>query len=445
MEKMASRPFFRNLFQCLFLGIIIFAFTVAVQHHGNTFISGVLKPLSIESVETFFYTSILTLMIHGAQNFILAMGWLWLSYRIGRCAPSAAPLISVVVPPLGIALTWSLLPRFNPNLSYFSPIHIMILLLMILLIQLLLLEVENWLDRTFVLLLWVFSFQSLELLPSFSAFSQQGPFAPHVQEYSLISMAGLALFFSFITGAVSSTWLLGRYSVWLKLLRQSWGESSFRHQGEDDQLKGISMIDLRSLAHDFKNPLSVIKGIASMQRDETNSEESKLMLRAVEYMEQMILEMLQEEERSPVNVGAFFDTLEQHLRPFPWGEEVTLSLDPDAKEQGISANEIRLTRAFLNIIDNAWRANRTTETHGISLTARHSSNFLEVEITDNCPGYTDSSARPGRSKWGSTGWGLAFARRIVGLHNGTLLILPRADRKHGTTVLITLPLLPRSS
>ena len=164
------------------------------------------------------------------------------------------------------------------------------------------------------------------------------------------------------------------------------------------------------------------------------------MLKAANYMERMIGEILHEDERRAVQAGPFFENLEQHIRPFPWGEHVEITLAPGVEELSLTLNEIHFTRVLYNILDNAWRANRTAGALDIAFRVERNGRFLEIEIVDNGPGYTDRGPHYRKSGWGSTGLGLAFARKIVAAHGGRLTLSKRRDGKSGACALVELPL-----
>ena len=163
------------------------------------------------------------------------------------------------------------------------------------------------------------------------------------------------------------------------------------------------------------------------------------MLKAANYMERMIGEILHEDQRYIVQVEPFFNSLKKHIRPFPWGGHVSITIAPDAAQLLLSLNEIRFIRALLNILDNAWRANLVAGTKDVALRARHRGEYLEIEILDNGPG-PNYVSNPRKSGWGSTGLGLAFTRQVVIAHRGNLMLTRRADNANGTRVLISLPL-----
>ena len=113
------------------------------------------------------------------------------------------------------------------------------------------------------------------------------------------------------------------------------------------------MVDVNHLAHDLKNPIAAIKGTALLLQKGDSAEKGTLILRAAEFMENMVRELLSEDEKHALKVSELCDTIDRQIRPFPWGKDVALTLDPEAEEVSIPANRMRLLRAVFNILDNA--------------------------------------------------------------------------------------------
>lgn len=425
----------------LFSGFWVLAAALGSLYYGNAFIAHILGSQEQGIGSAVFLLSITRMLVHGTQNLLLLSGWHMIARGVAQRFPRVEDSVTILLPPSGLVVSFYLLFFVAPKLRLMFPVHVAILFLLMVLFQLLMLRVEDGLDRYAALLLWIFSFQSLELFSSFSEASGNIP----AQDTTALGMAGTALFFSFLTGAVSSTWLISRYSTRVSLLRQTWTKSELRSAPEDTGLKAVTMVDVNNLAHDLKNPIAAIKGTAAMLHKSTPSEKSALILKAAEYMDNMVRELLMEDERNAVKVLDLCATIDRHIRPFPWGKDVTITIHPAAEALSISANKIRLLRAVFNVLDNAWRANETTGARGIELQVRRNADYLELDILDNGPGYRAERAQSAKSGWGSTGLGLAFTRRVISLHGGSLLIADRVDRKRGTRVLISLPILSKPS
>ncbi|MDR1873677.1 MAG: HAMP domain-containing histidine kinase [Synergistaceae bacterium] len=434
----------RGALKCILAGFSVLLLGLAVLYYGNLYVTYIIARLSNRDFGPMLFGTTFSVLVHGVQVLLLLLAWDLIGKGAGSYFGRAEVFVSITFSVVGIWLSWVVFPLIHPFFSYTFPLRIYIVLLLLALLELLTLQVENWVDKGAAMLLWVYSFQSLELLPVFPTKSKalsslfEGMYHTS-EEVAIASMAGMALFLSFMAGAMTSTWLLARYSIRLGQVRQLWQYAPRRKSEREEGLREVNMVDMRSLVHDLRNPLAAIKGMALLlhQGEGEEKEKAEVTLRAANYMERMINEILYEDRRNPVVVEKFFDSLEQHIRPFPWGEYVAVTVSPDARQATLSLNEIRFMRAILNVLDNAWRANRMTGARDIDLFVRLNARFVEIEILDHGPGYTPLSQKSG---WGSTGLGLAFTRKVVIAHNGTLLLSQRTDGTNGASVLITIPL-----
>ena len=106
-------------------------------------------------------------------------------------------------------------------------------------------------------------------------------------------------------------------------------------------------------------------------------------------------------------------------------------------------------KVISNLLSNAIKY---VETDGeIAVVLRQSGNNVVITVTDNGPGideeqlkrvferFYQSSARPKSGQIGY-GIGLNLAYKVTRLHGGTLTAANRADREHGTTMTVKLPL-----
>ena len=445
----------RGAFKSIVLGFVLMLTGTAALYYGNIFIENYSEHLESNSFPPMLVVTTFSVLIHGLQMLLLFLAWISISRGISRYFGRAEIAVRLLVSSAGIWATWVVFPLLSKPLVYSFPLNLYMTLLLVVLFEILTQHVDNWLDRSAAMMLWVYSFQCLEMLPTFMEDGRatsalfKGMFRTN-EEIAIASMAGSSLFLSFMAGAVISTWVLASYSTKLSQVRRSWSEELGDTKGDEDEgLRKVSMVDMRNLVHDLKNPLAAVKGMAFLLRDSKNScdaasEKVDIMLNATNYMERMIGEILHEEQLHEVQVEPFFDRLRSRIRPFPWGYDVTVSIDPNARQESVALNEIRFTRALLNVLDNAWRANRTAGTRGIELHVRRNDAFLEIEILDNGPGIGQSSAAPRsvhhKSGWGSTGLGLAFSRKVVAAHGGNLLLSQRRDAPNGASVMISLPL-----
>jgi signal transduction histidine kinase len=436
----------RGSFKYMISGLLTLVVGMILLYGGNRYIEYLSARLTERSFEIAICGAAFCIFVHGCQVFSLILGWTMIGQGAGAYSKRWGVCVNIAVSSAGMLATWKVLPMFSEYLRVASLLDVVFVAMLNALFQLATLNIEKGVDKGVAMLLWVCSFQSLELLPTFPSYRSSFPIpffesGYYSQKETVVAvLTGTTLFLSFTMGAALSTWVLAKYSIRLTQVRRLWGYTSLQaHEGEE--LRHVSMVDMRNLVHDLKNPLAAVKGMAMMLHTEMGGsgapQKTEVMLKAISYMEHMIAEILHEEQREMMPVEPFFEHFEQNIRPFPWGKEVILSVDPDARGSRFSINKIRLMRALFDILDNAWRANRMTGTKGLGLCVRLNARFLEIEVLDNGPGYVPRRSTQ-RSGWGSTGLGLAFARRVVAAHGGELVIAPRANA-NGASVLISLP------
>lgn len=435
----------RGAFKRILLGFFFLLIAAVLLYHGNAYIAFVVTKLQGRDFGPMLFGSVCSMLVHGTQVLSLLMAWVLIGKGVGYYFSSAPLAVNILFSSVGIWLSWVVPPLFFSGLSYTFPLNIYMVILSVALFQILTLYIENWIDKGTAMLLWVYSFQSLELLPSFPTDTEalsnlfRSMYRTN-EEAAVASMAGTALSLSFMAGALISTWLLARYSIRLGQVRQYWEKPLLNKKEPEDSIAEVNMVDIRTLVHDLKNPLAAIKGMSMMLCEGENAEKAEIMLKAANYMERMIGEILREDQRSPIEVSYLIDNLERHVRPFPWAEHLSVTVAPEAEKAILSVNEIRMIRALLNILDNAWRANRVAGTKAIELRVRLNSRYLEIEIMDNGPGYGTLSNAYLKSGWGSTGLGLAFVRKVVLSHGGNILLSQRTDSPNGTSALISMPI-----
>jgi signal transduction histidine kinase len=209
------------------------------------------------------------------------------------------------------------------------------------------------------------------------------------------------------------------------------------------------------LAHDFRNPMTVIRGYAeSLLEGEIPPdgvrERAELIVQMVDRLERMTAETLDFAKgsgrlaRRRVDVGMFLETLAASLEQELPGLEVVRELRlPAGTVAGLDTD--KLARALGNVAANARDAMRG---HGrlslaASLASDESGPRLELLLGDEGPGVVPEVRERlfepfvTLGKKGGTGLGLVVARRFVEDHGGTIELLPRQP---GAWFRILLPL-----
>ena len=103
-------------------------------------------------------------------------------------------------------------------------------------------------------------------------------------------------------------------------------------------------------------------------------------------------------------------------------------------------SRIRLTRALINLINNAWSAVDQEKGH-IRILVEEEEGRIRFRVEDDGIGIPKEDLEKvwdlGYSGRGSTGLGLAFTRQVVENHGGSVSIT--SENRQGTVAVIELP------
>ncbi len=204
----------------------------------------------------------------------------------------------------------------------------------------------------------------------------------------------------------------------LRLLRTRERElNHLRHQ----QLQARFFQEVQFLVHDLKRPLTVVVGLADLlglSKDPATVSHSRAILSAAEQIDQMISEIRDPSRMRRLTVEELLLFTLAQVRPMAWGKLVTLDLEPSLAGLSLRGNLIRLSRALVNLLDNAHNATGGRQNPLIRIGAHRRGNGVALTVEDNGPGFILPRNSQG-SSWGSTGLGLAFVRSAVQAASGT--------------------------
>jgi two-component system, NtrC family, nitrogen regulation sensor histidine kinase NtrY len=213
----------------------------------------------------------------------------------------------------------------------------------------------------------------------------------------------------------------------------------------------------RQVAHDIKNPLTPIQLSAEHLRRVHQDRGQPLspvldtcvdtILTQVRLLRQIASEF-SSFGSSPIarpTSTAIADLLHEVVDPYVVGvrDRVTIELDVAAGLPPVMVDRMLLSRAVINVLENALHAMPGGGT--LTVSARRAGERLVLAIADTGVGMdAEASARIFEpyfsTKASGTGLGLSIARRNVEMHGGTITVA--STRGVGTTVTIELPFRP---
>ena len=207
--------------------------------------------------------------------------------------------------------------------------------------------------------------------------------------------------------------------------------------------------ELQHLVHDLKSPLTAIQTLAGVLQykctrpeQETEREYLRRIESSVEYMSNMISEILYEDRRLPIRVGKLLDMVLAQISPAGYAGAVRV--DNRAEDAVIRVNSLRFVRALINLVENAYHARRDDEIQIIihaHLESGEGDERVRITVSDNGKGISPEELERvwerGVSIRGSSGLGLSFVRDVVERSEGEIQI--QSALNQGTQVTILLP------
>ncbi|MGQ9701389.1 MAG: sensor histidine kinase [bacterium] len=194
------------------------------------------------------------------------------------------------------------------------------------------------------------------------------------------------------------------------------------------------------IAHEFRNSLATITGLARLiQKGKKNPEE---ILKECNIMESLISNLL--EYARPVKLikseFVLSDLLTEAIKKVEIPTNITM--ESEYRYSGkIYADYELLLSAMINIIKNSVEA--ITTNGKIKITTMNEMDIVIISISDTGKGIPEENLKNIFSpfytnKKGGTGLGLAFVKKVIELHNGTITVNSRINQ--GTEFNIRLPI-----
>ncbi len=207
------------------------------------------------------------------------------------------------------------------------------------------------------------------------------------------------------------------------------------------------------VAHDLRNPLSVIKNVVYFLRISVlgikDTQMGSLMLKNLNLINteiaranKIITDLLEfSRERTPrlieVNLNA---VVEETLKNYSFPENIKLNLQLSPNSLVVKGDDVQLLHCFINIISNAVEA--MPDGGELTIITKKNSSYGEVEFKDTGPGIPKEDL--GRifqpffsTKARGIGLGLAVTKKLITAQGGKIEVASELGR--GTTFRISLP------
>ncbi len=208
-----------------------------------------------------------------------------------------------------------------------------------------------------------------------------------------------------------------------------------------ERLSAIGELAAR-IAHDLRNPLSVIKAAIELIKvksgpTEPLAKQVGMIERSVSRMSHQIEDVLDFIKPVPLQLSqnSLLETINNSIQNARIPNTITIELPEYDVE--LSFDKDKLDVVFDNVLTNAAQA--VEEKGEIKIIFKDSKNYVEIQIQDSGPGIPDDIISKVfdplvTTKQRGTGLGLASCRSIVEQHKGTISV-----RNNPTTFTIKIP------
>ncbi|MBS4201186.1 HAMP domain-containing histidine kinase [Bacillus sp. FJAT-49732] len=205
-----------------------------------------------------------------------------------------------------------------------------------------------------------------------------------------------------------------------------------------------------AVAHEIRNPLTVVKGFLELyEKDTSVSDDIKrhysLMIGELNSAEYVISQLLsvakpnKDQEMETVNVKNVLQSVTDLLHSYGLLHDNNIDLNV-TEECFIAANTIEFKQLLINIIKNAMEASEIGDS--VKITADMKNDFVEIKVIDYGHGMSEaevgSLGTPFYSlKSKGTGLGMMICYNIAEKYKGTIDV--QSSKGKGTTVTIRFP------
>lgn len=220
---------------------------------------------------------------------------------------------------------------------------------------------------------------------------------------------------------------------------------------------------LATLAHEFRNPLSLIRNVVTLQKTPGSVQHDKgwgqdIIDRQVSYLTRLtddlfdVSRITREKlvlQKEPANLSEIINAAIESSRPLIEERRHQLTVNLSVAPIYVDADRVRLTQVFMNLLNNA--AKYSPDPGNIWLNVASQGDAVVVSVKDTGLGIAAESLphlfelfyqvdRSFTRAEGGLGLGLTLVHRLVELHGGTVEVRS-AGLKQGSEFIVRLPTL----
>lgn len=392
--------------------------------------------------------AVVLVMVNATRAISLYLGWFLIGEGTSEYFQERS-FYSWLIPLIAIPMSYFLLSYIGGGIGPHFGIPAFLSVTSVLILHYMTREVSGWFNKAVALALFIFSFQWFDIMPFLTLYgagwgelslSLKG-LAILMEREMVLNISGFTLFCSLFLGGVITSELLVAYSFQLKqmvLLREN--EKNLALLREEN-IRSRGAVELQQLVHDLKRPLTTITGLTdvllSLNEPKHMVKHTSVIAKAAGNMNDMVSEILHAHARRKISISELVNYTLNQISHFDWKENVMISADQGVLKTEISINLVRLSRALVNLLDNANRAVSTMKDPKIEMDICVESRYISIIVADNGSGFGSEGYSEKGSGWNSTGIGLGFVKTVMEDHSGEMSISDTVDG--GARVIMRFP------
>lgn len=347
--------------------------------------------------------------------------------------------IKLTIPLTFIPLSYIMTNWFIKNKYHFGTGSILILLFVILLYLLEKRRLSLFM-KSLILVHILFGVQWLDEVPFLTHYGfGHGAISTKVKLWAI--EMGFSQALSLYAILLCSIFLLNAFILTGYLVR--WRVIQELHLIKLEALEARSDREVLSLVHDLKTPLTSIEGLISLidlyNKNGKVTEYCNNVTNSIKSMNEMISEILYNSHMSSCSLKELIDYI-LSSRLSGTDKKIDVELPDNSEEIKILINKVRITRAVVNLINNAFDAIMEHPEGKVIIKAKVQGNKLSLGVSDNGRGMGTEEKekvwKAGYSTKHQSGIGLSFVYQVAKEHKGTVSL--ESKLKQGTTFWIHL-------
>jgi len=336
------------------------------------------------------------------------------------------------------------------NIKYDLGIPSLMVILSILLLEKVNYSTVKPMNKSFIIVLLLFGVQWLDVVPALSRYGfGKGELSQEIKLVAafmdsgyVITLIGVMFFIIFTLSSFLISKILNDEHKYIMTEEKN---KAMERELQDSRIRALearTMGEMRSIVHDLKTPLSSIQSLASIinivSKNKKIKKYSKRIEKSVDQLNSMITEILYPDKRRVISIEELMDYVLSENSPHMHSRYIVYK--NEAGNRCILANKIQLTRAIINVLENAYYAIDKEKGH-IRIHIKYEKMNVYIIIEDDGIGIDEAQIdkvfEMGFSTKGSTGLGMNFVKRVVDSHDGQISISSKLNQ--GTTVVIAIP------